>query len=617
MKSRTLMCFSAITLFAALAVPIRLAAQDSQGHNDNHKLHHYKLTDVGTFGGPTGYLCNDPTGGGGACPVLNDRGTIVSAADTSLPNPNYPNICLVCPLDPYILHAFQWQDGSLTDLGALPGGYNSSANSISPNGMAVGYSENGAIDPLLGVPEVDGVLWKDGEIVNLGTIEGGYESDAFAVNDRGQVAGQFLNTIPDPFSPFGLQVRSFLWQEGVMQDLGTLGGPEAAAFFMNERGQVAGNSFTNTTPNPVTGLPTQDPFLWENGKMTDLGTLGGTFGFPNDLNNRGQVVGQSNLADDVNAHAFLWDKGVLTDLGTLAGASPPSSTASWISDAGEIVGGSYTPNAFHAFLWRRGVMTDLGTVDGDLCSGSLGINSETQVVGFSSVDCAVNSHAFLWEDGQIIDLNIFNHPGSGLQQLLLAYNINDRGEIDGLGVPPGVNPGDVFTLGHVFVLIPCDENHPGVEGCDYSLVDATALPQIPVSPAASRSPGQPFQLPRTRSPFRNRILGRILVKSETGEAAVAQPLSGNTGDLLPDTLDGLGRLCFICCHGCSGTGYCTLDSNNKLTGTCFGPLLGSRQCASKSQPVQCPVGKPAIRPSNFSCSIGGVGRVDAARSCTD
>jgi probable HAF family extracellular repeat protein len=438
---------------------------------------------------------------------------VVSGADTSISDPNYPNVCLVCPSDPYILHAFQWEKGSLTDLGALPGGYNSFANSISRNGLVVGYSENGAIDPLLGVPEANGVLWKDGQIINLGTIEGGYESTASAVNDGAQVAGGFLNTIPDSFSVFGLQLRAFLWKNGVMQDLGTLGtGTDAFANFINERGQVAGSSFTNTTINSVTGLPTQDPFLWENGKMTDLGTLGGTFGFPNDMNNRGQVVGQSNLAGNVNTHAFLWDKRnspPLTDLGTLAGASPPSSQALWINDAGDIVGGSYTPTAFHAFLWRRGVMTDLGTVDGDACSGSLGVNSETQVVGFSSVDCAVNSHAFLWEDGQLIDLNIFNHSGSGLQQLLLAYNINDRGEIAGLGVPPGVDPADVFTLGHTFVLIPCDEYHRDGEGCeDERATDVTqSTPaQVNQNPATTMAqatlPGERINAIRARPAHR-------------------------------------------------------------------------------------------------------------------
>jgi probable HAF family extracellular repeat protein len=232
MTSRFLMWFTAIPLLVALSIPVSLAAQELQQNNQQRR---YKLIDLGTFGGPASYINNDPSGGGGAAGTLTPRGSVVGAADTSIPDPNYPNSCLFC--GPFIFHAFRWQDGSLADLGALPGVNSSFAYSISANGLIAGWSENGLIDPLLGVPEVGAVLWKDGEIVNLGTIEGGYESAANAVNSQGQVAGGFLNTIPDPFTPFGLQVRAFLWQSGVMQDLGTLGtGNNATAFFMNERG---------------------------------------------------------------------------------------------------------------------------------------------------------------------------------------------------------------------------------------------------------------------------------------------------------------------------------------------------------------------------------------------
>jgi probable HAF family extracellular repeat protein len=383
----------------------------------------------------------------------------------------------------------------VTDLGALqsPTQNCSNAGSINTRGEIVGDSEIDDIDPLFGVKEVRAALWKEGQIMDLGTL-GGSASLASAINDRGEVVGSALNAVPDPVSMLdfviggftnGTQTRAFRWQNGVMQDLGTLGGPDALADFVNERGQIAGSSYTNSIINPVTGVPTTHPFLWENGVMTDLGTLGGTLAFfaiPNmdgGLNNRGQVVGESNLAGDLTFHPFLWTPpGPMQDLGTLGG---DTGFANAINDAGEIVGKADFPGSqtHDAVLWRNGVINDLGSQDGDPCSNALGINARGQIVGGSS-DCNTFLHAFLIPNGgSMVDLNSLIPPSSALT-LTEAISINERGEIAGMGVPAGCSPQDAATCGHAFLLIPCDEDHPGLEGCDYSMVEAPAAVTQPV-----------------------------------------------------------------------------------------------------------------------------------------
>jgi probable HAF family extracellular repeat protein len=515
MNSKTWTCIITLTLFAALAMPVQLAAQDHAKRDHHHQYHHYQLIDPGTFGGPASYNESDPPES-----IINDRGAAVGGADTSVPDPFAPN-CFTA--DCLVTDAYVWQRGVLTDLGALNAGYSSTASAINARGEVVGVSENGQIDPLTALPEAIAVLWKNG-IVNLGTL-GGNQSLANANNDRGQVVGAALNAASDPFAnipvpfcgntfswcflfvPAASQAHAFRWTEaGGMQDLGTLGGPDSSASFVNQRGQIAGESFTSFTPNPSTGVPTVDPFFWEKGKMVDIGTLGGTYGIPKWMNNRGQVVGFSDVAGDQNSHAFLWDKKEgLKDLGVLPGAS--SSGADSINDAGEIVGGSCGLNGASfclAVLWKHGSIIDLGTVAGDTCSGANWINSQGQIVGFGSADCNNEDHAGLSENGgPLVDLQTLVLPGSGVT-LTNALFINDRGEIAGRGNPPS-------GIQHAVLLIPCDENHAGVEGCDYSMVDAaTAAAQSAERPYVPRAPqrlpqsrrSKGYHLPAMQSPGR-------------------------------------------------------------------------------------------------------------------
>ncbi|MGA2455983.1 MAG: hypothetical protein ABSF85_00205 [Terriglobales bacterium] len=439
MKKNLAMYVTTLTLLGVFTVPVQLAAQ---------KLPRYKLIDLGTFGGPNSFVDGPGT------QDLSHNGTYAGEAETDIPDPYSPNCqspdCLV-------QYGQVWRNGSVIELDALPGvNLSSEANWISANGQfIIGVSDNGVVDPLTGAEtETRAVIWTpDGRIHDLGTLRGGTESFGFAVNSFGQVIAGSNNTVTDPYSMFGwgTQTRTFLWQDGYKQDIGTLGGPDTVSLTINELGQITGQSYLNSTANIDNGsgcppdVPTQDPFFWENGKMTDIGTLGGTCGVPNRLNNRGQVVGTSYLAGNQIPHPFYWDRNRgLVDMGTLGG---PTGEALDISDSGLAVGtADLADGTHHAFVWQDGVMTDVGVVPGDLCSDGLTSNSRGQAMG-KSTDCMNNTkHMFLWQNGAIHDLTALILPGSDIQ-VFEAWDMNDQGEIAAVGQLPN---GDV----HAVLLVP-------------------------------------------------------------------------------------------------------------------------------------------------------------------
>jgi probable HAF family extracellular repeat protein len=243
--------------------------------------------------------------------------------------------------------------------------------------------------------------------------------------------------------------------------------------------------------------------------MTDLGTLGGTIGVPSDLNNRGQVVGNSNLAGDLVHHPFLWTKaGGMQDLGTFGGSN---GNAVWINDDGDVVGEADFPGdqVHDGFLWRNGVMTDLGNLG--QTSFALSVNSKRQVVGHSLLNDGTFRATLSEDGGPMIDLNTLIPPGSSLQ-LEDAQDINERGEIAGIGRAPATCQ-DVHVCGHAYLLIPCDEHHPG-QCEDYSMVEVAnaqniaSAPKYPSAIQTTESPAETVRSLRNLLRQRNHVPGQ-------------------------------------------------------------------------------------------------------------
>jgi probable HAF family extracellular repeat protein len=158
------------------------------------------------------------------------------------------------------------------------------------------------------------VHWKQFIFSDLPALGGRYkefgDANATAINDAGQVVGEA--SASHMWSPR----HAVIWAADGIHDLGTLGGRASNATGINASGQVVGTA--------ETGAHERHAFLYGDGVMKDLGALGGD-SEASAINASGQIVGKSRIEKKAQhfwnappaSRAFLYQNGVMTDLNSL------------------------------------------------------------------------------------------------------------------------------------------------------------------------------------------------------------------------------------------------------------------------------------------------------------
>src|SRR6516162_7499584 len=287
-------------------------------------------------------------------------------------------------------HAAAQTSYKITDLGT-----NKSNDNFS---MAMGlnnqgWTENmdGFVNPpenFMGTTVARGraVINIDGVNIDLGTLGKPDSGNSWinwgGINDRGEAVGMSETAEPDPngedvcgFGTF-LTCVPFLWRDGHMSALPTVGGNNGQASGINNRGQVVGYSETANTDPTCPPAPTALPVLWEKGQAQPLPLVGSdSDGVADGINDQGQAVGYSGDCGAAK-HAVVWKNNtafVLQDTGHAR-----SNRAFAINNLGQAVGRvrSLDGTAFEAALWQPdGTLTILGHVPGDVAAFATGINN--------------------------------------------------------------------------------------------------------------------------------------------------------------------------------------------------------------------------------------------------
>lgn len=261
--------------------------------------------------------------------------------------------------------------------------------------------------------------------VDLGTL-GGRSSDARAINDRGEVLGNWITR--------GGQQRGYIHVNGKQRDIGAIPGRPTTWIDINNAGYLLA---VGGATEPF-GLAPRSFLRDPRGKVQDIGNL--RFDDPITraaaLNNRSQIAGASGplVFPDQPWRAFIWQKGRMRDLGDL-GSVPNYGLA--INDRGQVTGEISITTGLRdrvAFLYSNGRLIDIDgrrPIEGRFSSGA-GINNHGHVVGSSD-----HLGAFVYRGRRMQGLNALVDPGLGWE-IQSPQAINDAGQIAAIAVRKGV-----------------------------------------------------------------------------------------------------------------------------------------------------------------------------------
>jgi probable HAF family extracellular repeat protein len=199
---------------------------------------------------------------------------------------------------------------------------------------------------------------------------------------------------------------------------------------------------------PCAGAVLALPLLAVAAPLYNVTVVAGAGSTAYDLNMQGDVVG--DMQSGGAARAYLFSDGILTDLGTLGGAS---SYASSINDHGQVVGSAQLADGTsRGYLYSNGTMAALPSTS---YTAAAAINNAGTIAGSMAVDdpWANPQHAFTYGNGAYADLGTFRHQRGAPDR---RHRMQGRAVLRGAARPRAGGAGTV----HVHAA----RRRPGVAG---------------------------------------------------------------------------------------------------------------------------------------------------------